>query len=467
MRNTSFFCSLGSAAASKVGSAVLGMITFGFLARALGTDGLGQYRTVLALLLFAGVVFDFGLYSLTLRDISGSEAHREHILGGAVALRLVSMLVATVLLAAVVRVARFDATMCTGVSIAGVGWIAYQLNELLRAVFQLKRAQHCSAMAEMAGAILTLLLVIGFARAHVGTVGMLAATAAGFCLTAAVAWYFARRLVWFRPRVDLAMWRQFIVGGLPLAASAILLNIHVRVDVLLLSVLRSPAEVGLYDAPVKLYELLLALPFLLGGLMTPAFVRDFGRPEMLARRLNAGITATTIFSALAFAVLFECAEPIVNSLGGRDFAPSAGPLRILGASAGVAGLTAILRFAAIALNQQNRISRADLLGVTAAVTAHLILIPRFGFMGATFGRLIGDAVTLTFAACSLRAYLSPALLGSTAVGLLAGLCLIGSLALTARIGVSWRVGIFLCGPAVLGCLALLPRVRNDLTLLSA
>ena len=466
MPKAAFLRSLGSAAASKLGTALCGVVTFGFLARALGAHGLGEYRTVLTLLLFGGAVFDFGLYPLTLREIAQPEADRARILGSGVGLRLVSMVVAIALLALIVVLGDFDSTVRAGVLIVGTGWVGLQLNEMLKAVFQYKMAQHRSAIAEISGAALSLLLVIGLTQVSAGTEGMLAATAMGFCLTGGIAWYYARQLVPFRPRIDLSVWRHFIVTGVPLAVSAILLIVRLRVDLLLLSVLRPPAEVGLYDAPVKLYELLLSLASILGGLMTPALIRDLRTENSLARRLNAGLAAMAIFSALACAVLFECAEPIVTLLAGSDFAPAARPLRIIAVSAGLTGLTSILRFGAISLDQQARMSRADLVGVAVAVMAHLILIPRFGLMGAAVGRLVGDMVTLAVAAWSLRAHLRPAVLGFAAIGVLAGVCLIGVLEFTAQMSVPWFVALALSGPVVLGCVLLMPRVRSELALLT-
>ena len=467
MPRAAFLRSLGSAAASKFGSALCGVVTFGFLARALGARGLGEYRTVLTLLLFAGAIFDFGLYPLTLREIAQPEVDRTRILGSAVGLRLVSMCLAIAILAVVVSVAGFDPTVCTGVWIAGGGWVLLQLHEMLKAVFQFKMAQHRSAIAEMAGVALTLLLIIGLAGSGVGAAGMLVATAIGFCLTGGLAWYYAFQLLPFRPGFDLSVWRHFIVTCVPFAVSAILLIVRLRVDLLLLSVLRPPVEVGLYDAPVKVYELLLSLASILGGLMTPAFIQDLGAERTLARRLNAGIAATAIFGALSFAVLFECAQPIVTLLAGSNFTQAAAPLRIIAAAAGLAGVTSILRFAAIALNQQARMTRADLAGVGLAFVAHLILIPRFGLMGAAAGRVVGDVVTLAVAAWSLRAHLRSAALRFVSIGILAGLSLMAGLEFTAQMRVPWFEALVLCGPAVLGCLLLLPRVRSQLTLLIA
>ncbi|HEY6925505.1 MAG TPA: polysaccharide biosynthesis C-terminal domain-containing protein [Steroidobacteraceae bacterium] len=462
-----FFRSLGSAAGSKLGSAICGVVTFGFLARALGARGLGEYRTVLTLLLFGGAIFDFGLYPLTLREISLPQVDRTRIIGSAVGLRLVSMFVGVALMSAVVAAAGFDSTVRKGVLIVGIGWVALQLHEMLKAVFQFKLAQQRSAVAEISGAALSLLLVIGLAQVSVGTDGMLVATAVGFCVTGCMAWYYARRLVPFRPQMDFPMWRHFIVTCGPLAASAILLIVRLRVDLLLLAVFRPPAEVGLYDAPVKLYELLLSLASILGGLLTPAFIRDLRTGETIARRLNAGLTVMAIFSGLAFAVLFSCAEPIVTLLAGPDYTSSARPLRIIAAAASFMGLTSILRFGAIALDQQSRMARADLAGVAFALVVNLILIPQLGLMGAAVGRLVGDIVTLAVAAWSLRAYLRFRMLSSVVIGILACVCLTVVLQLTTWINVPWFVALALGGPAVLGCMLLLPRVRSELGTLTA
>jgi hypothetical protein len=54
-----------------------------------------------------------------------------------------------------------------------------------------------------------------------------------------------------------------------------------------------------------------------------------------------------------------------------------------------------------------------------------------------------------------------------AIGTLAGVCLIGTLELTAQFSMPWFLGLVLCGPAVVGCVLVLPRVRSELALLTA
>ncbi len=458
----------GSAVGSRLAGALLGIVTYGVLARNLGAAGLGKYRTVLTLLLFAGVAFDFGLYSIALRDISRPGADLQRILGNAVTLRILATSCATLLLAVALTAAGYDSTIRDGVVIAGIGWVGLQVSELLRAVFQFRLAQHRGAIAEVVGAVATLTLVVALAGMHAGTAWMLAATAAGFCSTAAVSWRYAHRLQPFRPHLDWAVWRGFIVAGLPIAGSLILQTVQLRVDVLFLSLLRGPVEVGLYDAPLKLYELLFAIPYLFGGLMLPLYMRDLqkGRAHV-APRLNAAVAVSFLFSTLTFAILVECADPIVVLFAGAHFAASAEPLRILAASAVFIGITGTLRFAAVAMHQQGRMLRADMVGVCAALTAHAILIPRYGIIGAAMGKLCGDVVTSVAAGVIMRSHLSRTILVTASVSIAAAALLIAAVAFAVDISVPWFIASAVCGPLALIVVLLVPRVRRNLAPLGA
>jgi O-antigen/teichoic acid export membrane protein len=459
---------LGSALAGRIAGALIGVVTFGVLARSIGADGLGQYRTVLTMLLFTGVLFDFGLYSITLRELARESGDEPRILGNAAALRIFATVCAVAFLLLVLFLADYDPTVRAGVLIAGAGWIGYQLNDVLRAVFQLKLAKHRGAIAETAGALVALLLVTGLATLDAGTTAMLGATAVGFVCTAGIAWYYADRLMSFRLKVELPIWKTLILAGLPVAGSVLLLNIQLRIDVLLLSIIHDAKQVGLYDAPLKLYELLFVIPYLFGGMMMPLFMRDRGDGSgSFGPRLSAAVSASVIISSLAFAVLFVHAESVVTLLAGEEFVDSATPLRILAAAALFAGISAILRFAATALHQPGKMLRVDIVGVSAALVAHAILIPPYGIVGAAIGKLCGDIVTSTAALIMLRKQFTRAIFNSVLVAVGAGTALFVALSLADYSGLHWMMAIALCLPIIGGILLMVPHVRRDLRYLSA
>lgn len=466
---TKLLGNLGSALAGRVAGALIGVVTFGILARTIGADGLGDYRTVLTMLLFAGVVFDFGLYSITLREISRGDGEPHRVLGNAAAIRIVATVCAVLVLLLVLFVTDYDEDVRNGVMVAGAGWVGYQLNDVLRAVFQLKLAKHQGAIAETVGALVALALIGGLAVIGAGTTAMLGATAIGFICTASLASYYSNRLLPFRLRFDWLVWRALIVAGVPVAGSVLLLNVQLRADVLLLSTIRGAKEVGLYDAPLKLYELLFVIPYLFGGMMMPLFMRDRGidGTGSFGPRLRAAVSASVIISSLAFAVVFVHAESVITLLAGPGFEASATPLRILAASAVFAGISAILRFAATALHVPEKMFRADVVGVSSALAMHLVLIPTYGLIGAALGKLCGDVVTAVGALVVLRRQFTPAILNSVLVAVAAGIGLFGALSIADHNGLPWPVAIAICLPVIGAGLCMVPHVRQELRCLAA
>ena len=82
--------SMGGALLGKVVLVGGGMATFALLARYLGAEGLGHYRTVLSILGLSAAVFDFGLYQVTLAEMSRDGVDERRIVGNAFTLRILA-----------------------------------------------------------------------------------------------------------------------------------------------------------------------------------------------------------------------------------------------------------------------------------------------------------------------------------------------------------------------------------------
>jgi len=459
---------VGTALATRIVTSLLGVVTFGLMARSLGAAGLGVYRTVLTLLLFSTLAFDLGLSAISLRDLAHPEVDQGGVMGNAVALRFASATLACVLLASGITVFGGAGPLLSGVIIASIGWVLYQVFDVLRVVFQLKLAQKFVAIAETAGVFIALMLVAIFAALHAGPGAMLAATSTGFCVTGLLGWYFATRLLPMRLRFEPQVWRYLILSGLPVAGSVILAGVQVRVDVLLLSAFRTPAEVGIYDPAIKLYELLLVVPVAFGALLLPLFTRDrHARSRNTVDRLKAALQINSVFSMLVCAVLLVHGEAVIQLIAGDRFLESAGPLRIVAVASVLSGTSAILRSAAVSAGRQGQMLRADVIGASAAIVAHLILIPRFGYMGAAIGKLCGDAVTSLAALTVFRRELGNSVLMTVLTAVSAGVGLALALRLADASGIPWLLSSALFGCASIGALLLVPGIRRSLRCLGS
>jgi O-antigen/teichoic acid export membrane protein len=242
----------------------------------------------------------------------------------------------------------------------------------------------------------------------------------------------------------------------------------VRLDILLLAVLRTPMEVGLYDLPAKLYELLVMAPYLFGGLLMPLFVRDLEGPTRTpGPRLQAALGLVLLFDLFALAAFLVHAEQIAVLFGGEQFSASGMPLRILGVAAVFGGAGAIMRYAATALNRGRQMMHVDLISLIVAAIVHAVFIPRYGVIGAAFGKLAGDVVRVVLGLRLLRDHLPRAAWRITAIACVVAAALAAALWLLRSFEVHWMIATALCGLVAMGACYALPPVRRTLAVISA
>jgi O-antigen/teichoic acid export membrane protein len=193
------------------------------------------------------------------------------------------------------------------------------------------------------------------------------------------------RLVVTRP-----YWREMLtfVGHSSLRAT--LKVASRRLDVLLLGHYRSAADVGLYQAALRLAQVLEELTDPLYFAAFPQLARSWveARHEYLAllRGLVVGLailaTASVLLGVLAAPLLIEAAL-------GPDYAPAAEPFRLLLVATGVAVATLWATPAALGSGQPAVATKAATCGVAVLVALLAGLVPVWGATGAAWARLGG------------------------------------------------------------------------------
>ncbi len=430
---------MASGAAGRIAAAALGLLSFTVLARALGTEGLGEYRVALTAVAFISMVGDFGLYAVALREISQFPDSQGRILGNALCARLV--LTTTPILIAVGLSAATGArrAFVLGLLVAGVGRVAAHATGLLTGVFQEKLRQEYSALAEVVTGAVTLAAVVAVSALAGGPIAMLGAASLGFIVGFLLRARLARRLIPFKLEFDFAYWSRLARAGLPVSLSSVLLLIQLRGDVLGLASVHSASDVGIYDVSVKIYELGTSFAYLFGGLLLPLLSRDLlagGRRyvERLGGALGVVIAAFT--PGVILLVFFG--ENAAVLIGGEAFRAAVHPIRILGLAMGIGGLAHVLRFATVAGERQAAMLRVDFVAVSIGVLTWTLTIPGRSYVGAAFGKLAADSVMLVggfLLAGDQRVFVSAArVIPSTLAG---GIAMVGVLLALEGTGGSW------------------------------
>jgi O-antigen/teichoic acid export membrane protein len=382
-------------AGGRVAVLVLGLLATALLTRVLGPDGFGHFRTAVAFLGIAVAAADLGLASLFVREISQSGADQRRLIGNALALRLLLAGIAMAIAVGVAFVAPLETEDRLGIVGGAFGFLAYSVHLLLFGLFQQKLHQQGVVLAEVSGGVVLVLLILLFAWAGAAPWWFATAMGLSYIVTLLVTVIAARRLVRFGVLIEPEVWRRLIKTGAPLAVVWTLSALYTRADTVLLAILYTSTEVGLYGVPAKIYDSLIGISLLFVGMFAPLLANTARRDttEFQAHLQNALTTLAIGTIGLALGIV-AIAPELVWLLGGAEFVASAPILRLMAGLLVVRGATLLIREAVIALDKQQQLLPAYVLTFIVAFAGYFILIPRLGGMGAVLSFLLAEIVLL-------------------------------------------------------------------------
>jgi O-antigen/teichoic acid export membrane protein len=371
------------------------------------------------------VLAQFGLGTLLVRSVA---AHREEagvIFGTVFTIRLVLCGTFAAVVAAVSYLIDYlpehRPLIYAFILVNMLGVLTGTLTSLFEGLERMGR----SALVNVGRATATCALVVALLLAGGGLAGVALAYVLAGVTQLGIALALARGLPGsLRPAVEIDRIVPMMREALLFVAVGLCFTALRSLDVVMLTRLSSTDEVAQYGAALNFVDVLLVLPLLLQRALLPAFARlhAAGKSEETVRDALQVFSAVLMPSAVGLALL---CEQVVGLYPSGEFADAAPVLRILAASlialgpatvcgvylTGVGRLPAILGTYAVALPIQ--------------VVANLLLIPRWGAVGAaaaTFtahaslalmfaGLLVASGIRLPLAAFARQAAASAGMAG--------------------------------------------------------
>jgi O-antigen/teichoic acid export membrane protein len=201
-------------------------------------------------------------------------------------------------------------------------------------------------------------------------------------LTAATAWRRLLRRGFLaaaeRPSAELA--REVAGYGLRAQTGGLLAQLNLRLDFVLLAALTTPAVLGVYAIASKFAELLRLVTMSLTYVLYPAYARDGrARAAAAARRL---LPRAGLLSAGAAACLWVAAAPVIATVYGRAFEAAISPSRIILLGLALEGAGAVVTAYLHGAGRPGLNSWAMASGLAVTIALDIVLIPRYGAIGA-------------------------------------------------------------------------------------
>ncbi len=382
----------------KAISTLLGLLAVAVMARYLREAGFGQYSTIFTFLSFFAVMADFGLTLVTSQMISRPGAEEKNLLENLFSLRLVSAAVFLLLAPLVVLFFPYPAVIKLGVAAASLSFFFTALNQILVGWFQKNLTMAIVAAAEVVSRIILLGGIILTAFFDFGLFGIIVATVSSSAISFIMHFWFSRRFIKITWRVDLPVWREIISRSWPLGVTIFLNLIYLRADILILSLLKSQSEVGIYGATYKVIDVLTSLPFMFAGLILPLLTAAWaaGRLEQFNKILKRSFDALLILALPLIVGAELVARPLMVMVAGENFAASGAVLKILILAMGFIFIGCLASHAVIALDKQKNIIGAYIFTAITALAGYLIFIPLYSYYGAAWVTVYSEFAIAAF-----------------------------------------------------------------------
>ena len=385
-------------AVSKIIATILGLVAVFMMTRYLGKAGFGEYTTIITFLSFFGIMADLGLTLITVKMISHPGVDEKKVLNNLFTLRFFSALLFLGCAPLVAIFFPYTEAVKVGIGLTTLSFLFIALNQILVGIFQKRLRMDKVSIAEIVSRIVLVFGVFLAVRYDAGLLGVMWAIIIGSAVNFFVLLLLSLKFIRLKFAFDFSLWREIITQTWPMALTIIFNLLYLKTDTLILSIIKSSGEVGVYGAAYKVIEVLTMLPFMFAGVILPILTADWAskNKERFDKVLQRSFDLMIILVIPMIVGIQFLAKPIIVLVAGQEFSASGTILKILIFAAGLVFVSCLLSHAIVAIGQQRKIIGAYFFTAITSVVGYLIFIPKFSYFGAAAVTIYSEATITVF-----------------------------------------------------------------------
>lgn len=370
--------STASQLAAKVVHLVLNVVSTLAVVRYLAPEGYGTYVLVATVTTLAGVVADFGLPKLAVREAVRVDADTGAIIGTVAALRLALALVAALAVQVTLLAFGQSAEALLAGAVACLVTVGDAVLGVVVVAFQIHLLQQYEAIVRVLGEAVETALVLVLVSLGAALPMLFVPPVVGVAVGTAVA---------------LRLGPGMLVGVLCL-----------KLDSLVVAALLPTADLGRYGAAYQPIEYLLLASAIVINVLFTVLARAWAVGDRVAfRRIYARGTDVLLAVTLAVPVVLVGGAPWVVELAfGPSYAASAQPLRWLSVALVLMTINAWQSVVLLATGFQRITLAYNLAALAVSVPVDVILIRSTGIDGAAVAALVGAVLVLCCSTVAVR-----------------------------------------------------------------
>jgi O-antigen/teichoic acid export membrane protein len=380
---------------AKALSVVLSLVSVGLLTRYLGTEKYGWFTLVFTYVSFFTTFADIGYNQTIVREYAREAKRSQIVYATLFNFKLILVAVSVILALVGLLVFPYDSALkfaiVVGVVAVALGNLGSYNTSILQAQLRLDKV----ALLDIFTKAITVLTIAWFVAAKfdfnfiVGTVlvGNVFGLVAGYLLV--------RDRIVFSAVFDKSLILKMVTISIPVGITAFLSLLYFKVDTLMLSLMRTPTEVGIYGLSYKVFDNIAMLWGLFMASIFPLLAKYHGN-ESFSKYQD--LLRKTLWSLIGLSVLviaggYVFSPFIIGVLGGDKFAESLVPFRILLWSVPFLFLDAIFYNIILSFGKTKHLIMPLITSLVVSVALNLYAIPKYGYIGASYATVITEIIT--------------------------------------------------------------------------
>ena len=375
---------------------ILSLILSIYIARSLGDTIFGKYSFAIVFVSIFTIFSDLGYNTLLIRDVARNKSRANRYLNNIMSIRGVLSVIIFVFIVIIINVMGYPADTKNIVYLFGISALLVSLSDVFRVMFRAFEKMEYEAFIRILITIIKvslglLVLFLGYGIIELALVFLLLSV---FDLLFTFLIY-EKKLMKSKTELDFGFWRKTIKIALPLGMLSIFGLIYIRIDTVMLSVMKGDAVVGWYNAAYTLVLGFKAIPHLFMNALFPLMSYYYVSSKSSLKISYEKSFKYLLLLGLPIAVgITLLADRFIPLFYGQQFINSIIVLQILAWDVLLIFLCKCSSFLLVSSNKQNFMAIIVAFVALINVILNLFLIPSFGYVGAAIATIAAESFLL-------------------------------------------------------------------------
>lgn len=400
MNSKSLFLKIGYNTLVQIGgkiiSVALGFLTVALLTRYLGVEGYGNFTLVFAYLTFFGIIADFGLQLTIVRELSQNTLKAGRIYGTYFWLKFSLVVFSTVLALIALLFFPYSLSLKIGIMIGALAVGIGGLTGCGTAIFQANLRLDLITLVDVIAKIVTVSFIVIFVFLKFSFYYIISTVLIGNLIGFFVTWVIVKKMIKFNFTYDPALAKKIMRWSIPIGFASFFSVAYFRLDMIMLSIMRGSADVGIYSLAYKILENILVL---WGFYMASVYPTLSGLSNN--RKNFLGFFKKSIFVAFGFSISliivgFITAPILINAFGGVGFYASILPFKILLFSVPIFFINNLVYYLFLIEKKMTIVLYGMILALITNFIFNFVFIPRSGYIAASYVTILSEFVLMMF-----------------------------------------------------------------------